>query len=141
MVGRVIEQLKPSLERRGIEVEWTPEGITGQQVDRDALSQIVWNLISNVEKYGSDGKWLGVVTRMEDTNLVVEVMDRGPGVPADERERIFDSFERLQDSTRDGVTGTGLGLSISRELARTMGGTLECLDRSDPTVFRLTISC
>ena len=141
VVGKVIEQLKPSLERRDFEIDWTPGGVTGKPLDRDALSQIVWNLISNVEKYGSEGKWLGVVTRLEDSNLVVEVMDRGPGVPSGERERIFDSFERLQDSTRDGVSGTGLGLSISRELARAMGGTLECLNRTDLTVFRLTIPC
>jgi signal transduction histidine kinase len=112
-----------------------------KRLDRDGLSQIVWNLISNVEKYGAEGKWLGVTTEMEDSKLVVEVMDRGPGIPNDQKERIFDSFERLQDYTREGVSGTGLGLSISRELARTMGGTLECLDRNDLTVFRLTIPC
>jgi signal transduction histidine kinase len=141
VVGSAIDQLRPSLKRRVFQVDWTPGGVLEKRLDRDGLSQIVWNLISNVEKYGAEGKWLGVTTEMEDSKLVVEVMDRGPGIPNDQKERIFDSFERLQDSTREGVSGTGLGLSISRELARTMGGTLECLDRNDLTVFRLTIPC
>jgi len=52
------------------------------------------------------------------------VSDRGPGIPASAEKRIFRAFERVTDSTREGVTGTGLGLTISLDLARQMGGDL-----------------
>jgi signal transduction histidine kinase len=103
------------------------------------LSQIVWNLISNVEKYASSGEWLSVSVSQVDGSLRVRVCDRGEGIPRERRAKVFKPFERVSDSTKEGVSGTGLGLSISRELAESMGGSLSLLDDPEMTIFELII--
>jgi signal transduction histidine kinase len=135
----VLDQFRSALERRAIEIEWTP-GETGEQrINSDALSQIVWNLISNVEKYASSGEWLSVSVSQGDGSLRVRVCDRGEGIPSERRAKVFKPFERVSDSTKEGVSGTGLGLSISRELAESMGGSLSLLDAPEMTIFELII--
>ena len=139
VVTAVIEQFRAAMERRDIEIEWTPGEVGEQKLDVDALSQIVWNLISNVEKYAASGKWLGVSTRLDASNLVVEVRDRGEGISEKERERIFEAFKRVHETVTEGVSGTGLGLSISRDLARSMGGQLNLIESSSGAHFQLII--
>lgn len=99
VVEGVVEQFRPALERRAVTIEWRPEVMEKQEVDADALSQIVWNLISNVEKYAAGGRWMGVETRREKSELVVEISDRGEGISKEKRFRIFEAFERVHDST------------------------------------------
>jgi signal transduction histidine kinase len=60
------------------------------------------------------------VVALEDGDVVVRVSDRGPGIPSEARERVFERFERLEDTATQ--TGTGLGLYITRQLVRAMGG-------------------
>lgn len=135
----VLDQFRPALERRGIETEWSPGEIGQQQINADALSQIVWNLISNVEKYASSGEWLSVSVSRSDKALRVRVCDLGDGIPRDRRAKIFKPFERVSDSTKEGVSGTGLGLSISRDLAGSLGGSLSLVDDPQMTIFELLI--
>ncbi len=135
----MLDQFRPALERRKIEVEWLPGEVGEQRLNADALSQIVWNLISNVEKYASSGEWLSVSVSKKGDAMKVRVCDRGEAIPRERRRRIFKPFERVSDSTKEGVSGTGLGLSISRDLAEAMGGTLELVDDSEMTIFELTI--
>ncbi len=86
--------------------------------DPKRLRQILMNLLSNAIRYGG-GAPVEVRCRSGGDDLVVEVEDHGPGIPADDLERIFDEFVQLGDE-EDG--GTGLGLPISRTLARLLGG-------------------
>ena len=99
--------------------------------DRDAVEQIVLNLFDNVCKYAADG---GEATlRLEDASsgggVRVVVADRGPGVPANQRECIFEKFHRVDESLTAEKGGAGLGLSIARQLARGLGGDLVCAAR------------
>ncbi len=91
--------------------------------DPGRLRQIVLNLLSNAVKFTERG---GVDVRVEDApsgTVRVLVTDTGPGIPEEDRERIFEEFE--QGSHRGPGTGTGLGLPISRRLAVLLGGSLE----------------
>jgi signal transduction histidine kinase len=101
--------------------------------DRDALAQILLNLISNAEKYG--GKEILVRVRREGNGAgscgCVDVLDRGPGIPAKKRETIFEPFQRLDDSLASGVTGSGLGLTLARRMARAHGGDVTYAPRPD----------
>ncbi|YCM42678.1 HAMP domain-containing sensor histidine kinase [Verrucomicrobiaceae bacterium 227] len=139
VIEDVLAQFRPALDRRSIEISWQPHAPATGMLDRDALSQIVWNLISNVEKYASSGKWLGLTTALQNGQLIVEIQDHGPGVPSSHRQRIFQAFERIHESTCEGVSGTGLGLTISRDLATSMGGTLQILSSDSGAKFRLTL--
>ena len=61
------------------------------------------------------------------TTALLEVSDRGPGIPAEDRERIFEPFERLRID--DEIPGTGLGLAIVRDVVQAHGGTVAIVDR------------
>jgi PAS domain S-box-containing protein len=84
------------------------------------LERALANLVGNAVKYSPDGEPVDVVVALEDGDVVVRVSDRGPGIPLDARERVFERFERLEDTATQ--TGTGLGLYITRQLVRAMGG-------------------
>ena len=92
-------------------------------VDRDAVSQIVVNLVDNAVKYAAEGGRIDV--KVDDDGAVV-VADRGPGIPKRDRERVFERFYRCDDSLAAKSSGSGLGLSIARRLAEGMGGSLVC---------------
>ncbi|RYD28925.1 MAG: ATP-binding protein, partial [Verrucomicrobiaceae bacterium] len=110
-----------------------------QLVDGDAFSQILSNLLSNVEKYAGPGASCHITGQAAGGTLTLTVADDGPGVPPAAREKIFRPFGRAREGTREGVSGTGLGLSISRDLAARMGGTLELLPSAKGAAFRLVI--
>ncbi len=98
------------------------------RTDRRRLERIVANLVDNARVHGggADGGPVMVAARMEAATLVVEVADRGPGVPADQLERIFDRFA-MADTSRGG--GSGLGLAIVREQARVLGAQVAARNR------------
>jgi signal transduction histidine kinase len=139
VIHHVIESFRPALMRRDIVIETNISAEHAVFLDPDALSQIISNLISNVEKYASEGHWLKVTCEVRSDILSLEVSDRGKGIPKDARQRIFLPFERVRQSINEGSSGTGLGLSIARDLAHRMGGDLVLLDFSEINTFRLQI--
>jgi len=89
--------------------------------DRDKLRQILSNLVDNAVKFSPDGGTVTVAARRKTSAIEVRVVDRGPGIPAAERARIFRKFYR-GDPARDRPGSTGLGLFIAEGLVRAMGG-------------------
>ena len=139
IVDELRENFAPLFERKSIRCEFDC-CLTGDiAVDRDALSQILSNLLSNVEKYAGESAKAHVGISRDAGNLIVEVEDSGPGIPAEARNRIFLPFERVGSRVDEGATGTGLGLAISRDLAGQMGGRLELLTVSKGAKFQLVI--
>ena len=93
--------------------------------DRDSLDRLVRNLVDNARDHGTTVR---VAVHQDDAIAVLEVDDDGPGVPAADRERVFDRWTRL-DSARDRSTGgSGLGLALVREIAVAHGGSAEITD-------------
>lgn len=90
----------------------------------DAVSQVLANLIDNACKYSPQGRPVHLSGTRSNGNAVLAVEDSGPGVSPDDRERIFERFTQLDDSSDDRGGGIGLGLYIARELARSQGGDL-----------------
>ncbi len=123
LVESICERFQPSLEEKSIELRL--EGDAGRvlMLDADFVEQILGNLISNVEKYAASGKLLNVRTICSDAQVTIDVIDAGPGIPAQYRSSVFEPFERLNNDLR-ASTGTGIGLSIARDLARLHGGDL-----------------
>lgn len=106
------------------------------KVDGPRLTRALANLIDNAVKFSDDPQIQIVIKkgRLRFGNeavpgVSISVLDRGPGVPAEDRERIFQPFEQGGDPMTSKPRGIGLGLHESRMIARRHGGVLECLDR------------
>jgi two-component system sensor histidine kinase KdpD len=87
------------------------------------LERVLVNLMSNALRYGSADEPILVTASSHADRVEMRVIDRGPGIPRAERDRVFLPFQRLGD--RDNDTGVGLGLALSRGLVEAMGGTLD----------------
>jgi PAS domain S-box-containing protein len=99
--------------------------------DPQRISQILMNLMSNAIKFTAEG---GVTLQISgvDDMVCFEVADTGPGIPAGEREHVFEPFYQISTDVHVKPEGTGLGLAISRDLAHLLGGTLEFIDGPTP---------
>jgi signal transduction histidine kinase len=93
-------------------------------LDRDRMSQVLTNLLTNAVKFWPEGGTIEVSAETEPAAIRIDVVDRGPGVPRDEAERIFEPFYRVQDASTRSVPGTGLGLAVSRGIVEAHGGRL-----------------
>ncbi len=121
VVREVVSTCQPHLEAVGVALSLEVEADEFPLLaDRDAIAQIILNLISNAEKYG--GHEVLVRMRRENGSGLVEVLDRGPGIPQKKREAVFQPFHRLHDSLASGVSGSGLGLTLARRMAQAHGG-------------------
>jgi len=117
---------RPHLEANGFRFDCDlPESAIMVNGDRDALAQIIVNLLSNAEKYSGDRKEISLrVASKAASEPVAEVSveDRGLGVPRGCEDKIFEQFFRAHDSLGSGIQGSGLGLTLARQIARAHGG-------------------
>ena len=122
VVERAADDLAPLVAGRGIVLLVDiPEHLVVQG-NANALRQIVLNLLDNGARYGPDRQTITVGAAARDGQVEFWVEDRGPGVPVDERVRVWNAFVRLDRDRESVVTGTGLGLTVVRELVQAQGG-------------------
>jgi signal transduction histidine kinase len=125
MVRQTMDTYRPHLESNGFAIQISvPETAVMVRGDRDALSQVLLNLLSNAEKYALDGKSVEVALALENDGASLSVCDRGAGVSRGQEEKIFEKFFRAHDSLANGIPGTGLGLTLGRQIARAHDGDL-----------------
>ncbi|MEA2251914.1 MAG: two-component system, OmpR family, sensor histidine kinase MprB, partial [Solirubrobacteraceae bacterium] len=114
----------------------TPPGPCWGRGDPGAVARVVRILLDNALRYAPASSTVRVLPAYHGERATVEIADEGLGVPVEDRERIFERFER--GSAASGESGFGLGLAIGRELARRMGGELR-LDDGRPTGARFVL--
>jgi signal transduction histidine kinase len=115
-----------------------PEGACWGRGDPDAVARVVRILLDNALRYGPRGAPVRIEAHSRDGRAVITVADQGPGIPEEERDRIFERFHR--GTAQGSAGGFGLGLAIGRELGRRMGGELEVdSDGARGTRFVLTL--
>ncbi len=139
-VARRVEHMLQPVAQVG-EVELHLELEEGLQVwcTADDLYQILYNLMENGVKYNRPGGWVRLTTRREGEEARLLVEDVGVGIPAEDLDRIFDRFYRVDKARSRAAGGTGLGLSIVRDTARRYGGTVEAQGQSQGTLFTVTL--
>jgi signal transduction histidine kinase len=115
-------QLEPHLTKNGFSIAVAVEEPLPVTGNREALRQVVMNLLSNAEKYSGGNREIRISCRAENGFAVVEVADRGIGVEPRFADRIVREFFRIDDSLSASRGGAGLGLSIARDIARRHGG-------------------
>lgn len=129
------------LSKKEFEVEIDiPDQVLYANANKDALQRIMFNLISNAIRYGSEGKYLGVFLRTDQAHIYIDIVDKGRGIEKEFADSVFDRLFTMEDSRNSAMQGNGLGLTIAKNLALQMGGdiTLE----SQPyqkTTFTITL--
>jgi signal transduction histidine kinase len=126
-VTDVVEQALRSyeLQLRDGGFEWKMEAEAGLpfiNLDADALSQAVSNLVENAMKYSGDRKKVDVAVVRKGVEIAIEVRDSGIGIPRSEQHRIFDRFYRASSPLVHNTKGSGLGLAIARHIVEAHGG-------------------
>ncbi|MCI9196681.1 MAG: HAMP domain-containing histidine kinase [Lachnospiraceae bacterium] len=101
---------------------YIPETPIFVQGDKDALQRILYNLLSNVIRYGIDGKYLGVILRQDKNSVYIDVIDKGKGIGQEFISNVFDRAYTMEDSRNKEIQGNGLGLTIAKNLAERLGG-------------------
>jgi two-component system, OmpR family, sensor histidine kinase KdpD len=123
IVSRALDSLDPAA--RGITVD-IPESLPEINVDPAILERVIVNLTENALRYSPPGHPPLLTASALGDRVELRVVDRGPGIPEKDRDRMFVPFQRLGDT--DNTTGVGLGLALSRGLTEAMGGTLTAED-------------
>jgi two-component system sensor histidine kinase KdpD len=136
IVGTVLQRMEPQLEGRVVSTDLA-ENLPMVFVDDVLLGQVLWNLIENAAKYTPPGSPLDLAAFEDNAAVIIELRDRGPGVPPGDEERIFEKFYRGKSAK---VRGAGLGLPICRAIVEAHRGTIRALPREGGgTTFRISL--
>ncbi|HEV2460997.1 MAG TPA: ATP-binding protein [Ktedonobacterales bacterium] len=131
-----VSTLRPLLDekRQCVQVEMPAPLSYGGDARR--LEQVLVNLIANAHEHAPAGTNIAITGHVQPHELIIEVFDDGPGIPAEEREHIFERFHRLAPTRR----GSGLGLAIARSIVQLHGGRIWAESASATGVrFRLAL--
>lgn len=130
LMDSVIRKLKPIANPRDIVLysDYHSRDFKPILLDYDKIYEAVYNIADNAIKYSPDGSFVELDLRESGGDIIIEVKDNGPGIPENERERIFERFYRLDDSRARDTGGTGLGLAITKEAVLMHGGSIEVSD-------------
>jgi len=142
VVRDALDAYRYFLDRAEMEVEAElPAQPIPMRLDRDAIAQALVNLLHNAMKYGADGRYVRVGVRQDGSDVLVEVTDRGAGIPGDELDRIFEKYHRV-GAKASGIQGSGLGLAIVKHAVEGHGGRVEVestLGRGSTFTMRLPV--
>lgn len=130
MVEDAIELYEPIAAERSIRIEASLQAVQIHG-DADQWFQAITNLIDNAVKYAPAGSAIHASLQASETQALLMLADHGPGIPPQDRERVFDRFERLE--SHRGTPGYGLGLSLVRAVVRRHGGDVQLMDNSATT--------
>ena len=120
-----IEEIRPQADEKSIQLNLnTPESVPKIVGDEERMGQVFTNLIGNAIKFTPNNGEVSVKLKVDGNLLHVEVIDTGPGIPVEERQKVFDKFYQLSDIHTRQQGGSGLGLSITRSIVEAHGGTL-----------------
>jgi len=106
-------------------------------VDPEGIARVLRNLLDNAERHAASR--VTVELHRDDDRVILAVTDDGPGIPADQRDHVFERFTRLDDARGRDTGGTGLGLAIAREIVRAHGGELRLRDTRTGASFEIEL--
>ena len=137
---RSVEASRGLAAMRDVQIDLFRENGAPVRGDRAALFRLATNLVGNAASYTDPGTSVEVAAGTRGSEVYLEVRDRGPGVPAADRARIFERFVRLDEARGRHPEGSGLGLAIVDQVARAHGGRVEVEDRpGGGAIFRAII--
>lgn len=139
VVEEVLEDHRLAVQARRIRADLRLDPVA-LHADEDKLRAVTANLVSNAIKYSPDEGMISLALRQQGDEVVLDIGDAGPGVPVEDREKVFDWFYQGEGSPRGRLQGSGLGLAIAREFVLAHGGRIEILHETGPGAhFRVTL--
>jgi two-component system OmpR family sensor kinase len=131
LLQAIYEKFQPIAQQAEVTLHLQLDALPEVQGDGDRLSQVFTNLVDNAIKFTPPGGTVTLSSQVADDYVSLSVEDGGPGIPAGERERIFERFYQTDKSRRgDRTRGVGLGLAIAREIIQAHGGSISIHDPS-----------
>lgn len=124
IAASAIREMRPEAERKNVGLTLSTAAVPRVPVDATRIAQLLGNLISNAVKFTPQGGKVEVRVGAEGDRAVLAVADTGVGIPAADREQIFERFFRSATVTRALIPGTGLGLTIARDIVTAHNGTI-----------------
>jgi PAS domain S-box-containing protein len=140
LVQRAAERAQPKPgDRLRVDI---PKDLPSLELDARRIEVVMRNLIENATKYADSVSPIRVSANLDNGDLIVKVEDQGPGIPLEARERIFESFYRVEDDVKQTLPGFGLGLSICQGFIKAHGGEIwtEACDTGARIVFSLPVA-
>ena len=143
LIAAVSAPVSSQIERAGFTMRLDCDALAGRaviEVDSDAFTQILINLVDNAVKFSAaaDSRVIDVgCRRQHDGSVMFSVRDYGPGVPRDQMKKIFRLFYRSASELTRETVGTGIGLALVRQLAEAMGGRVDMVNREPGAEFRV----
>jgi two-component system, OmpR family, phosphate regulon sensor histidine kinase PhoR len=126
IVADAVHAFEPIKERRGVTIQVdVPEALPQVEADRDAMSDVLFNLLTNAQKYGGDVPSIQLAVSAEGGRVRIRVRDNGVGIEPTEHKRIFQKFYRVDDRLSREREGSGLGLAIVKHVVKAHRGRVE----------------
>lgn len=143
LTTEVCEKLKPLAENKEIAFLYArPEDELLMSVDRDSITEAIYNIADNSIKYTESGGTVKVELMRDLGNIMVRISDTGIGIPKEEIQKIFDRFYRVDKARARDTGGTGLGLSIAMDVVKLHGGYIEVSSEEEKgSTFTIILPC
>ncbi len=123
LIGAALSMLRKSIGQRPLRLE-VPDDVPALDGDFAILERVLVNIIDNACKYAPPDQPITITARRTENAVRITVTDRGPGIPENERERVFDMFYRVKTGATAPASGAGLGLAICRGFIEAHGGSI-----------------
>ena len=138
LVTEALETVQTSATKKGIQVNAeTPDSAASYNGDESLLAHALLNLLDNAVKFSAPGTTVTVRLKEEENRFIVQVADQGPGIPDEERERVFGKFQRGSRTAKD--EGFGLGLHLVHQIIEGHGGTIMALAVPKGATFEIVL--
>jgi two-component system sensor histidine kinase BaeS len=134
-IRAAVELALPTLDRAGLTVDVDVPPTLAARANADHLAQVLGNLLSNAARYTPPGGSVTVRARRRPSDLLVSISNTGDGIPADDLDRVFERFYRVEKSRDRERGGAGIGLAIVKQLVEAEGGEVGAESRDGLTRF------
>ncbi|BDY12301.1 sensor histidine kinase [Hydrogenimonas cancrithermarum] len=139
LVGEAIDQMRPSAVAKNIEFELRCDKVT-VDAEPTLLRRAIVNLLDNAVKFSPDGSVIKVVLQKTRKGVELKIVDQGPGIPENLKEKIFEPFYRIEKKWETTTSGSGLGLSIARWIAQLHNGNIYVTSGEEGSEFVIRFS-